>query len=401
MLLPTNGLQTNKMWKSKTTINMNAKKSLTNKTVDSMKKYLFFLAAALLTACSNDDGNIEQQEQPSQKIGFTTLAQKATRGENSDATNTAGLEAYHQNFLVWGYKTIIDTPATVFEGTQVTFQAPENEGDEGTWTYSPARYWDKSASGYNFYAAAPYSTEWTWDESTNKFAYADFAVTGATLAPSATVNNAAVFTTDTDLMISDDISNHTDYTGNPVNFKFNHILSRINIGVAKGTALESDNVQLLGITLYNMKKNGSFDESLSSGEALQNGTSARWTDASAPEKFVEGVGYNTQTAVTTSLNYIYQALCIPQIAGYVPCRLDGKDLTSDADAYLNVQYTINGEKYNHFYNLADIFNGNSDTDLSFNEGWQYTLKMTINPTLIQFDAEVYEWAEKSASAFDI
>lgn len=355
-----------------------------------MKKYLLILGvAAVMTACSDDNNNVEKQDLPSQKIGFSTLAPKATRGENSDATKTAGLEAYHQDFVAWGYKNIINTPDVVFEGTKVSFS-------EDAWNYTPARYWDRSADGYDFYAAAPFTDKWVWDAAARKFSYAGFEVTGKSIAPSAAINNAAVFADDTDLMISTDITGYNDYTANKVNFIFNHILSRINIGVAKGENLADDNVNLVYVKLFNMNKNGNFNEALASGATLQDGTAARWTNATA--KFTDGVGYETATPVTSAMNYVYQALCIPQVAAYAPCQLNGKDIdAATAAPYLNIKYQINDDTFNLYYNLADLFNGAGTEALSLNEGWQYTLKLTINPSLIQFDAECYEWAEKSGT----
>lgn len=351
-----------------------------------MKKYLLILGiAAVMTACS-DDNQEKKQDPPSQKIGFSTLAQKAARGENSDATTTSGLEAYHQDFVTWGYKNIINEASVVFDGTKVSFA-------DDAWNYTPARYWDRSADYYDFYAAAPFTDKWVWNEATRKFSYDGFEVSGKSLEPSATINNAAVFSADTDLMIATDITGYNDYTANKVNFIFNHILSRINIGVAKGENLADDNVSLISVTLFNLNKDGSFDEALASGETLQNGTADRWTGST--EKFTDGVGYDTVTPVSSAMNYIYQALCIPQIAGYDPCKLNGTDIdAATAAPYINIKYQINDEIFNLYYNLADLFNGAGTEDLSLNEGWQYTLKLTIDPVLIQFDAECYEWTDK-------
>ena len=60
------------------------------------------------------------------------------------------------------------------------------------------------------------------------------------------------------------------------------------------------------------------------------------------------------------------------------------------------------DDYSYTYNLADAFNGDGNTNnIEFNEGWMNTLKITINPIAIDFDAEVYEWAPVDAVEVDV
>lgn len=415
-----------------------------------MKKYLFILAtAAIVASCSNTD-SINEVITPDTAIGFSTFASKITRAENSTATEKNALEAYHTNFNVWSSKYIAQgtTPETydetpVFTAQVVNHQDADNSVDpaiaEG-WVYTPIRFWDKSATKYDFYAAAPaydannVAIAWKWDNTEKKLSLDDFQVDGATIAPSSTVDPAAVMPNHKDLMISEDIAEYTNYTTDKVNLSFIHILSRLNIGVKKATPiLDNFVVKLESVKVFNMTSNGSFDES--ADDAATNGNHSRWLSATAPATFTAGVGYETETEVTTSSNYVYQTLIIPQQIAYAAgVKLNGTNVDEDSDPYFRIEYSIytkatedikftsaeieaaqegdpaygkttddvkiaageadeNIGSYKYTYNLADMFNGeDSDDDIDFNEGWMYTLNIMINPVAIEFDAEVYKWA---------
>ena len=380
---------------------MNIKRNIKKYNIMRIEKILNLIAAGIvLMGCSSDpELDVQKQETGEQPIAFFSYAQKATRGENSKTSQSQNLEAYHTTLAVYGYKYILGVEQDpVFDNVKLEYIDSLGTGD-GAWEYSPMRYWDKTADGgYNFYAAAPYSVaedaqyDWAWDAETKKFSLTDFSVTSNTIAPTSVINNGAVFDTDTDLMISTDIIGYNDFTANKVNLEFNHILTRINIGMKKDVAMSDDEVVLKEITICNTFCQGSYDESKDEGASLQAGSVARWNELGKLQ--TTGVGYNKTTTITTSYNYVYQALFIPQRVAYVPCQLNGQGLNQDSAPYLHVVYTINGETFSSYYNLADIFNGDSEDDFNFNEGWQNTLNININPSAsrINFDATTYEWA---------
>jgi hypothetical protein len=111
----------------------------------------------------------------------------------------------------------------------------------------------------------------------------------------------------------------------------------------------------------------------------------------------------SSTDLTTSATTIAQYLIIPQsITREKLDRANGKrdtntDGIGDADAvhpYLKISYTINGEPYTAYYNLADAFNV---AKLDFNEGWQNTLNIQIDADAIVFDPQVYEWTNNATN----
>ena len=114
------------------------------------KSFLILATAAMFAACTNDSFRSDIEESQVE-IGFSTYIQKpvATKADNSAATEANSLSAYHTTFVVNGYKTVGGSNETVFNNQEVSYSS-------SAWTYSPKKIWDKSASGYSFFAAAPF-----------------------------------------------------------------------------------------------------------------------------------------------------------------------------------------------------------------------------------------------------
>lgn len=360
------------------------------------KSFLILAAAAMFAACTNDSFRSDIEESQVE-IGFSTYIQKpvATKAENSTATEANSLSAYHTTFVVNGYKTVGGSNETVFNNQEVSYSS-------SAWNYTPKKIWDKSASGYSFFAAAPFSANWAYAD--GKYEYTDFELTGSSLEPTTTLNAAAVFGAE-DLMIATDVTDYKTYDSTPVNFSFNHILSRLNIAV-KCTGFDTDyEVLLKEVKVYNMTSNGSFNEAADlETDVLANGTIKRWAAATAPAKYTTGVGYTNAEGLEIDgiANFVYQALVIPQEVAYVAdVALNGTGLTAESAPYLNIKYTVNGENFDYFYNLADMFNAAETTNVKFCEGWQNNLTINIGMAEINFDAQVYEWANKESGTFDV
>ncbi len=361
-----------------------------------MKKNLLFIAATALVfaACSDNDLRNDLQDEQVE-IGFSTFTGKLTRAENSTATEKHALNTHHTAFKVWGYKTVSGTPSSVFgesngAGTQVDWNSTSS-----LWEYTPLRFWDKSATNYKFYAAAPASESWTY--ASDKISLTGFTVDGSTIAASAAIDADANFG-DQDIMISEDVTAlPADYTATRVQLNFIHLLTRLNIGVNKAAVLNDYTVKLKSIKVFNLVDGGDFSEATA---AVQAGSIARWSANNVTSNNSKtGYGYTTETVVTSAFNYVYQALFIPQQIDYVAnTPLNGTGLDGDSKPYLNIQYelwnaagTQKIDSYSYFYNLADMFNAATTDDVAFNEGWMNTLKITIEPVAINFAADVYEW----------
>lgn len=365
------------------------------------KSFLLLATAALFAACASDSVR-ENIAEDQVEIGFSTYIQKpvASKADNSTATALKGLEAYHDNFVVNGFKTVADAETQVFTNQLVTYNPAENKK---VWEYSPVSYWDKSASAYTFYAAAPAGAGWNF--ANNKYTL-EYTVSGSSLETEerATPNAAANLGND-DMMIATDktATNTNGNFGGTVEFTFNHILSRFNIAIS--TSITDGVVTLKALEVSGLKKSGKFDETVPDDVTLNAGTTARWTELSEPytlaandELLVKNFTTDVDNTNDTYKQFVYQGLVIPQTAAYESIKLDG---TSEETApYLNIQYTIktgelNEQSYSYYYNLAGLFGATAETPLAFNEGWQNNLYITIGAAAINFDAKVYEWATQN------
>lgn len=465
------------------------------------KSYLMIAAAvAMFTACQDTDTFREiNTQQENNAIGFSTFTNKQTRAENAIETSENALEAYNTTFRVWSNKyinkgqkddqnNIVYEITPVFGGTDYAGEKVEYKTTPvstliGNWDYDPIRFWDKTATKYDFYAASPFIPKnasgedviWSFNAENKMISLPTFTVSGINRVTAATngvdalgvttsLDKAAVMSyNQEDLMIATDIPSYTDYSysahSTGVNLQFNHILSRLNIAIRKKSPeLDDFTVKLNSFKIYNMYSNGDFDESRSNNQsspALNAGTTARWMNRTT--QFTPGnMTFEpttaldiTSTSATTdnTYQYVYEGLVIPQNIGYSKTVLvneenkptdclwiDGSNAVSSGEGtwskpYVVIDYAIwtkavdavlytaedqeviNGlkqvgdektpavaekkiEGYKYYFNLAEIFGGTTDAGIDFCEGWQNTLKITLAPAAIKFDADVYQWDEK-------
>ena len=349
-----------------------------------MKKTLYlFAVAALFAACGESDSFKEINTQENNVIGFKSFTGKQTRAEQSEnsssQTTPTNLEAHHESFVVWGYKTAYNADATlryerVFNKQQVLW-------DEATltpndWDYTPHGFWDKQAAGYRFHAAAPAidvnnsdaEMGWTITDGGDTYAHSEAATAYKISLPSftvdgegldianeaslpATVTAKAVMPNNKDIMISNDITGYNNYSAEAVHLHFMHILSRLNIGVKKSATLNDYVVRLKSIKVFNMKSNGQFNEGdVTDAAVLQAGTPDRWSDVASPattSTFNNGVGFVAQTnggaELTASFGYVYEALVIPQYVDYQMIDVNGQARTNVRPYYSVDEYNyVNG-----------------------------------------------------------
>lgn len=365
-----------------------------------MKKqyFLMAMAATMFAACSQTEVIDEVVDNSTPKaIGFTTYTEGQTRAENSGKDYADGLEEHHKNFKVWAYKDVSETK--VFDNQLVTWNT-------NSWYYTPLRYWDKAATSYEFYAAAPAyrqdgSTAIDWklnknadaDHTDDFFTLSEFELFGVNLSTNtydSRQNSWENSPTDIDLMIaSPNQVGRAGFTSTPVNLQFNHILSRLNVTLYKANILEDKNVVLKSIIIKGLKSKGSFNENADLGsDNLIGGTTKRWeTESNTCDiKLVDDYIVEENTGIK---NYVIQSLVIPQTSTLESLDLNGTG--SKTQPYFIITYKIGDEEFVAHYNLSKAF---GVSPLAFNEGWENTLNITIQPTAITFDAEVAEWDEK-------
>ena len=403
------------------------------------KSYLMIAIAAIaLVSCAGNEQKSDVQEYNESAISFESYAGIQTKAadNNKDAANKWLLENHSNDFDVWAWKYFNGAWVTtaVYNKGVVTYNST---GTETTtyfkWDVNPIKFWDKSAEKYYFYAASPSNAAWTLTGTGDqgKLSYANFTLAGG-LANNLSYNETATVTTevqsfkdvaDVDLMIAEDNlvprSKYNKPQPDKVNEIFDHILSRLNVTVALkagGTiaTLNSDTndendvvVKVTGFQIkgVSLKNKGSFNENADLGtDVLNEGTIKRWNSLALTGTYdLPGANISTLELDATTPLYIAQYLIIPQaITSEILDRANGKkdtdnDEVGDQDAaypYLKLDYTIGGEPYVAYYNLAHAFNVADGETLNFCEGWQNVLNIKIDADMIVFDAEVYEWKDK-------
>ena len=368
-----------------------------------MKKLLFPLiaVAALFIACDKNEVLVDTQEAPAKAIGFDTFAQSATRAENSCAGYNWVFFNHHDDFQVWGYKDVSTNP--VFSGDVVTVT---QDGTKYKYTYSPLRYWDKSATTYQYYAAAPAGTKGGWtfvstgitNTSTQDQGYftTSAALAGTNLSTATETGYVQSFKAaagDVDKMIADKCAVANAQFGEDVDLKFIHILSRLNVTIKKDDVLSSQTVVMKKLEVANLNSKGNFSEATA---AVQTGSYGRWSSLSTPIVYTAVAN----TTVTTTAKHVLQSLVIPQESEFEAVALNGSGVGTSSKPYLVITYSIAdgtnpAEEFTAYYNLANAFgmDGTSGkTEIAFNEGWQNTLNIILKPSVIQFCAEVAEWS---------
>lgn len=366
-----------------------------------MKKqyFLMAMAATMFAACSQTEVIDEVVDNSTPKaIGFTTYTEGQTRAENSTGTYTWNLEAHHQNFKVWAYKNVTNTK--VFDDQLVTWNTD-------SWYYTPLRYWDKAATSYEFYAAAPAKNNagndlgWALNQNTSDhnddyFTLVNFGLKGVNLSTNtadARQDSWSASTEDIDLMIADkkNVPN-SQFTESPVGLQFYHILSRLNVTLYKDAVLEDKEVTLKSIVVKGLNSTGNFNENGAASPELATGTHKRWTSQAYPRDIkLDGDYIIKEKPAGDTKYYVIQSLVIPQEFEYEVINLDGT--TDEKKPYFVITYTIGNEEFVAYYNLAQAFGATADK-LAFNEGWENILNITIKPTGIVLDATVAEWVYK-------
>ena len=172
--------------------------------------------------------------------------------------------------------------------------------------------------------------------------------------------------------------------------------------------IKEDKIIIKTLDVCGLNNKGSFDEnaSLSNGEGktpdvLASGTIKRWGTTSSVE-IATGVAYTLKGNLGTdglaltknaSAVYTHEYLIMPQVQTNLE-GCNGKGTAPLTDAYIYLEYTVDGELFKTYYGLAHAFGIATNSSLAFNEGWQNTLNITISPVAITFTADAAVWADQ-------
>lgn len=325
-----------------------------------MKKYLFIIAtAALFASCAENDTFKKDVQNNSEAIRFESFTSKQTRAENSQANYTWAFFDHHTTFLVWGYKNTSET--AVFDEDIVTVTSDNAATPTYTYTYSPLRFWDKAATEYEFYAAAPSGNDGNWTFVDNDIVAANITVaanrnkgyftTSSTLTP-ANLSNASNFaytnsfknSGDIDKLIAAPSAVEYDNFKQTVQFDFIHILSRLNVTIKADEAIvaptgdkNKQEVKMVSLVVKNLNTAGSFSEAT---DPDPDGSIARWSAQATPKDYTAVAN----TDVTETAKYVLQSLVVPQNAPFEVVALDGKAHDATAATYYATVEEYNAAK---------------------------------------------------------
>lgn len=380
------------------------------------KNYLFLAAAAtILASCAESEklnNGFNAQENPA-VIGFSTYSENATKAID----NENDLEFYHGTFAVYATKkSTTDTSApteVVFRGEDDPVDAnlkadiityDETKMAPNNWTYAPYRYWDKQAT-YNFVAVAPNTSIIKYNMPTNVadgegtyVTTAAYKLEGQNLQSSTApaeseIKKGFVGGTgkDTDLMTAGK-QTKSGSAPSEVNFIFKHILAKLNISIAKDPTLDNTKVLIKSVEVTGLADQGTYVETSSttasgwSASASANAANYKlsWANANGIE-LLKGTGSGENYEPGKAL-YFIESLIMPQT---IETNIEE----------LKINYTIvsgtNAENYVYVLKLDD---GTIKVFENFMEGNNYTIKLTVKPNIITFDASTAVWADKTATA---
>lgn len=361
---------------------------------------LIAVVAIVFAACSSDvvlNDIAESQTDTPKAIGFTSFSEKITRADTD-------LEFYHNTFVVYGTKqsTVDNAIQYVFggkaaaagnqEGVTCTYNA--TAGVTGNWEYVNPRYWDKQAE-YDFIAYAPANAPLRYyygaadaqvGDANNEFVTnADYTLAGTNLqATATTAEKVKGFTdagVDLDLMISaakpQSGSNNAD-----VALVFKHILSKLNVTFVKAAVLDGATVTVSSVEITGLKEKGSYKESDYVNDEFTK--TSGWTASTSGGGYKLAYSDGQELNASDGLPYFFiESLVMPQTI-------------ADDQVTLKAKYTIQtggySENYTYQLDLYDV-----EALRKYFDGYNYTLKFTIQPDVIKFDAEVTVWDNQAAS----
>jgi len=357
------------------------------------KSYLILAAVAgLFASCAQNEDLVQIADEPV-AIGFNSeFVDNVTRAEmNMTWFKTAG-----NAFGVYGFKGVAGETGTtnLFTNEKVTYTA----GTTNDWTHPTVRFWDKSASNYNFYAYAPYGAYGAaWNNGTG------FTFTGIPIIKEITEENADVVVakSQNNYSFANCATDHAAAGFDPDNvhpthatpsgfvpFTFHHVLSKLSFKVKT----HEDYSNTAVITVKKIELNFPTDNNVSWAETNKDNYPGTTTYSSA-----------YAAAETTSITYeteVYndatgqEAIVTPAAIGktYIVTPKNG---TVTGHAFgIKVTYDVqykkettpgSGTYENDVLETACVATGNiaaTDYNPAQNEAWVITID--INPVKIDF-----------------
>lgn len=318
-----------------------------------------FLAGALtLGSCTNEDIPGKDEQGPAIEFG-----EVKTRAEVSEASQVKEFSVFaEQNYLnedgseSTDFISLLDNERVYRIGTNM----------DGEFTYDNTRYWVNERT-FRFFAVYPYMATGiaraTLTQGESTYEYDGY-----------TINFTTPATADTDLMASHRTAlTTTSLESYPtVDFQFGHLLSKINIKVAKASGNADNKVVVKSVTLAKVKDSGVYNTSVRN-EYTDNWVANTTTSSFTKTSNIE-VDHETATAVLSEGN---EFLLIPQ------------EITGDANG---IQVSINYDFYDPIY-------GKNEKDEDIITGYRKEGNYTVSGALPS--NVVSNWMESKRYTYSI
>jgi len=358
-----------------------------------MKKSLLIAAASaiILAGCAESDTFKPIEEIP---IGFTKVhIENVTKAITPGAYTTENFEAEGNTFGVFGYKnTKTQTSALIFNNQKVEYQSGLStaNGYNATtdWAYTPIKYWDKSATSYNFYAYAPHDGDFTGTVALSSNSQNAFTITGFEQAN----------TQDNMIDLMTDLTSKQSVTGsnigqNDVAFTFGHILSNINLVMAVSQSLKADEtdnpVRVESVKIGTIKLDGDYAYATNAYSwTLKTGSrTAEFNATQTSGNVFASKALKASNDGFTNVPALTDLLFVPQ--------------NVDAGYKITIKYFIGNEQFDKEILLSEFKNGNN-TLATWAPGNKYTYQLIIGPNPILFDITgVSDWANGGTYTYTI
>lgn len=260
-----------------------------------MKELVLSIAGALLlTACADQQSREPQLDTAA--IGFATSVTRSATGPVSGFAAGDSFDVWAQMVMTDAGDPLTGTPVTVFS------EEPVTTADGTVWSYVNTKYWE--VADYAFAAIFPAEVDG---------ASVAFDTSGNPVFKIDNYNATANY----DLMTASQTASYRG-TASPVQFQFEHLLSRVSIA---GRA-ENGNVTINSITLTGVSESGSYD------------SASGWSGLAAGNGFTAS---NIQLNGTTA-DVIGNKLMIPQPVGGMEVSVNYKP--DGASASLSATYEL-------------------------------------------------------------
>lgn len=329
----------------------------------------------LLTACYKDP-EVWAPEQPGQpeveEIPISLSASSSGMDTRAIIADDAGLQA--TNLGVFAYKEVAGNKTRVFNNVELDFV-------DGAWTYSPLKYWDRTAT-YYFVSYSPHNDNVDYDIDQHQLTIKNIP------------NWQAIDSEAKDYVVANDfgVAEGGYITPNgvqPVNLGFKHILCQLEVRVLKNPFL-MNTYTLSGISYKNVPQVGESATYLYSAPTGNN-------EAGAP---MEGNGNMRVSTIPDS-----QPMATPN------AEIPGNPAQAEAAAttikHLVAPFSKNGTetfKITLNYKINDVAADPVTVDAGLDQlesNNRYVITLTFNSGAdISADVKVMDWVDKEVETDD-